>query len=54
MLAEDWDTITGYMEMLKPLMLATNNFKGYPRQGRNGLVGRWCLAKSFSWITLSA
>ncbi|KAH7200694.1 hypothetical protein BKA60DRAFT_173465 [Fusarium oxysporum] len=38
MSTEDWVTVTRYMEILKPLMLATKKLEGYPRQGRNGLM----------------
>lgn len=36
--ADDWITITRYMQILKPLMLVTKKLEGYPQEGRNGLM----------------
>jgi hypothetical protein len=38
LLADDWITITRYMQILKPLMLVTKKLEGYPEDGRNGCI----------------
>ncbi len=35
---EDWVMIKHYMEILKPLMLATKRLEGHPKSGRNGAM----------------
>ena len=36
--ADDWITITRYMQTLKPLMLVTKKLEGCPQEGRNGCM----------------